>query len=412
MPRFASCLVLFVSVSSLPAADWPQWLGPTRDGASPEKVAPWKDTPRVLWRQPVGEGNSSPIIAGGKVYLHSKVKDKLEEDVVARDAATGTEAWRQVYPRAAFVSFYGNGPRATPAVANGTLFTYGITGTLTAWDAATGRRLWQVEALKQFSAKNLTFGASCSPLVEGKNVLVNVGGKGASVVAFAAADGSVAWKALDDPASYSSPIPLGEGEKRQVVFLTGDGVVGLSPRDGKLFWRYPLKDKLFESSTTPATAGDILLASSITFGSAGLRLGSKDGQPDAKEAWKNTALTSYFTTPVAVGDHFYLVTGSNPLLNLGMAQADLHCVDVKTGKSLWTRPKVGRYHASLLRTGDNKLLLLEDTGSLVLIDPSPQEYRELARSKVCGETWAHPALADGRLYVRDDKDVICLELKP
>jgi outer membrane protein assembly factor BamB len=412
MPCLRSLLVLPFCVALAPAADWPQWLGPTRDGASPEKVVAWKEAPPVLWRQPAGEGNSSPVVAGGRVYLHGKVKDKDAEEVLALDARDGKEVWRQTYPRGPGKFFYGNGPRATPAVAGGKLYTYGITGVLTCWDAAAGKQLWQAEALTKFKARPLLFGASCSPLVEGKGVLLNVGAKGASVVAFDKESGEVLWKAQDDAASYSSPIAFGQGRERQVVFLTGDGVISLDPADGRLFWRFPLKDALFESSTTPARAGDVLLASAITYGSAGLRLSTRDGRPAMTEAWKNPKLTSYFTTPVAVGtEHVYLVTGTTPnLLKPTAPQADLHCVEAATGKTLWTRAKVGQYHASLLRTGNNKLLMLEDGGDLVLLDPSPKEYRELARSKVCGPTWAHPALADGRLYLRDGKEVICLQL--
>lgn len=412
MPWIRSTFVLLAGASFALAADWPQWLGPTRDGATPEKVAPWKDAPKVLWRQPVGEGNSSPIVAGGRVYLHSKVKDRDEEEVVALDAADGKEVWRKTYARGPGRFLYGNGPRATPAVAGGKLYTYGINGVLTCWDAADGKQLWQVEALKKFGARNLLFGASCSPLVDGKAVLLNVGARGASVVAFDADSGEVKWKSQDDAASYSSPIALGKGKGRQVVFLTGDGVISLDPADGSLFWRFPLKDTLFESSTTPARAGDVLLASAITYGSAGLRLTTKDGKPAVSEAWKEPKLTSYFTTPVAVGtEHVYLVTGTTPsLFKPTPPQADLHCIEAATGKTLWTRPKVGQYHASLLRTGNDKLLMLEDGGDLVLLDPGPKEYRELARSRVCGSTWAHPALAGAKLYLRDNKEVLCVQL--
>src|SRR5438309_1332641 len=141
MPRIRSLLALLVCASFAGAGDWPQWLGPTRDGASPEKVAPWKDGPKVLWRQPVGEGNSSPVVAGGRVFLHSKVKGKDEEEVLALDVKDGKEVWRKTYPRAAFKSDYGNGPRATPTVADGKLYTYGITGVLTCWDAADGKQV-------------------------------------------------------------------------------------------------------------------------------------------------------------------------------------------------------------------------------------------------------------------------------
>src|SRR5262249_14592035 len=151
-----------------------------------------------------------------------------------------------------------------------------------------------------FSAKNLFFGMACSPLVEGNQVLVNVGGKGASIVAFDKNTGEVLWKSQNDRASYSSPIAIGKGRERQVIFLTRDGLISLNPADGTLFWRYPLVDKLLESSTTPVRSGDILLASSITYGSVGLRLESKDAKPAASEIWKNPELTSYFTTPVPV----------------------------------------------------------------------------------------------------------------
>jgi outer membrane protein assembly factor BamB len=413
MARIGSLLALLACASITHAADWPQWLGATRDASSPEKVPAWQGNPKVLWRQPAGEGHSSPVVAGGRVFLHVKAKDKGEEEVVALDAKTGQELWRRSYARPGFTSFFGNGPRATPAVAGGKLYTYGITGVLTCWDAADGKQFWQVDALKTFEARNIRFGASCSPLVEGKSVLLNVGGKGASVVAFDKDTGETTWKALDDPASYASPIALGEGKGRQVVFLTAGGVVSLNPADGSTYWSFPLKDRLLESSTTPVLTGDVLIASSITYGGAGLRLGRKDDRPAVSEAWKNPQLTSYFTTPVAVGtEHLYFVTGTPPGFGgpRTAPRADLHCVEVATGKVSWTHEKVGRYHAGLLRTGDGKLLMLEDQGDLVLVDPSPKEYRESARSRVCGATWAHPALSDGKLYIRDDREILCLQL--
>jgi outer membrane protein assembly factor BamB len=261
--------------------------------------------------------------------------------------------------------------------------------------------------------KNLFFGMACSPLVVGERVLVNVGAKGASVVAFDRAKGEIAWKNMDDPASYSSPILVGDGGQQQAVFLTGSNVASLNPTDGNVFWRFPLKDRLFESSTTPIRSGDLLLASSITYGSVGLRLETKEGQPAVEQAWKNPALTSYFSTPVPVGkEHIYIVTGTTPS-PLAKPSADLHCIETKTGKSLWKKPKIGKYHASLMRTGDDKLLLLTDGGDLALLEPDPKGYHELARSKVSGpETWAHPALSDGHLYVRDMTGLICLQLAP
>lgn len=413
MLRLSTPLLVLLASAPASAGDWPQWLGPKRDNSTTEKVAVWKKKPEVVWHVPVGEGNSSPVVADGRVFIHAKVKDKNEEEVLAYDAGSGKKLWRKAYPRAAFKSLYGNGPRATPAISHGRIYTFGITGVLSCFDAAKGEQVWQVDTLKAFGAKNILFGMACSPLAVGDRVLVNVGGKGASIVAFGRARGDVKWKALDDPASYSSPILFTRDKAQQAVFLTGAGVVSLDPTNGHLFWRYPFKDLLLESSTTPVRAGNLLLASSITQGTVGLRLEAPEGKPAAKQAWKNGALTSYFSTPVAVGTgHVYLVTGTNPLAFRTEPVAALHCVEARTGKSLWKKEKIGKYHAALLRTGDNKLLLLDDGGELALLEPDPKGYRELVRTKVCGPTWAHPALAEGLLYVRDNKELICLKLAP
>lgn len=400
-------LALFAWLLSLTptlAADWPQWLGPRRDGSTDELVAAWKQAPKIVWKQPAGEGHSAPVVADGKVFLFSKVADADDELVEALDAATGKRLWKQTCQRGNFKGLFGNGPRGTPTVDNGKVYTFGITGVLTCFNANDGARLWHVDTLKEYNAANLFFGVSGSPLVEGDLVLLNVGGKGASIVAFDKNNGKEVWKSLDDKASYSSPIAIGAGDQRQIIFLTAKGLVGLSPKDGRAVWQFPFQDAINESSTTPVLAGDLLLGSSITLGSVGLKL---NGAKVSKQ-WLEPELSCYFSTPVAVGsDQVYMVTGS-----ILAKQASLHCVDPATGKKRWTRrDKVGAYHATLLRTGDNKLLLLEEGGSLVLLDPNPKEYRELARAKICGETWAHPALAHGRLYVRDKKEIVCVELK-
>ncbi len=407
MYRLLACLPILLLSSFAHAADWPQWLGPNRDGVSSEKVAPWQEAPKRVWSARVGEGHSSPIVAGGKVVLHTKIDGKNEESLSAYDAATGEVLWTHSYPRGEFNGLYGNGPRATPCCVDDKLYAYGATGILTCCNAGTGEQLWQVDALAKFKAPNLKFGISSSPLVEGDKVVVMVG-KGASVVAFDRINGIVLWEALKDPASYASPIATGEGKERQLLFLTQQGVVSLNPADGTLLWKSPLVDILNESSTTPVRVGDMLLASSVTFGSVGLKVQTKDGKPVPEQVWKNSSLTCYFSTPVPVGaDHIYMVTGS---IFPPPPQARLSCVDAKTGKELWRKDRVGKYHASLLRTGDERLLFLDDAGNLILLDPNPKEYRELARSKICGETWAHPAMADGKLYLRDDKELICLDV--
>jgi outer membrane protein assembly factor BamB len=414
MKALQSLVLLLLMATVALADDWPQWLGPNRDGSTSEKVAGWKNALKVLWKEPVGEGHSSPVVVKDRVFLHTRITDKdrvnkeAEEELTAFDVATGKPQWRSVpVQRGKFADpfGFGAGPRATPTGVEGKVYTFGITGILSCVLADSGKVAWEVNTLKKYGASNLFFGASCSPLVVGDVVLVNVGGKGASIVAFDRDTGAEQWKALDDPASYSSPILLRRGRDRQVVFLTGRRLVGLSALDGKLFWEHPLVDKLSESSTTPVAMGDVLFASSVTVGGVALKLDGGDKGPKVKEMWSDAKYNCYFSTPVAVGEYLYLVTGS-----LLTKKATLRCVEIATGKQRWTRENVGEYHASLLRTGDNKLVMLEEAGDLVLLEPDPKEYRELARSKICEKTWAHPAVADRRLYVRDKTHLLCVEL--
>jgi len=408
-------LMIFIMPSLALAEDWPQWLGSRRDGSTSEKTVPWKGELKIAWRKPVGKGHSSPVVAGETVFLHSRIKDTNQEVVEAFSTKDGAPVWSKTYERAKFTSLFGNGPRGTPSVNDGKVYTYGITGLLTCFDAKAGTQLWQADALKDAGATNLFFGASGSPLVEGNLVLVNPGGKGASLVAYNKDDGKIVWKNRDDKASYASPIAIGDEKNRQVIFLTGKALVSVAPKDGKVFWEVPLVDKLFESSTTPVLAGDILFGSSITFGGVGLRLDNKGTTPKADQIWMKPELNCYFSTPVAVGkDHLYIVAGAKITIpGFGKKQPPqtaLHCVEAATGKILWSRPNVGTYHASLARTGDDKLFLIEEAGNLVLLDPNPMEYRELARAKICGKTWAHPAIAGGRLYIRDDNNLVCVQL--
>jgi outer membrane protein assembly factor BamB len=404
--RTIAAVLSLVVASPVVAGDWPQWLGPNRDGTTPEIVKPWTESPKVLWKMPVGEGHSSPVVAGDKVFLHAKVGGKDEEKLTIFEAGSGKEVGSSVQPRKKFSSVFGLGPRATPIVTpDGTIVTFGVTGILNAQGSASN---WLKDTLETNKAANLKFGVSASPIIDSDRVIVAVGGKGASLVAYNLKNGEIAWKTLNDPASYASPILIEQGGKKLLVALTADAIVAVQPTDGQQVWRFPFSDTIAESSTTPIKVGDRLIASSITLGSVSLKLTEKDGKPAVEKEWANRELTCYFSTPAAVGDHLYMVTGSL----LPGAGVTLQCVETATGKSVWEHKKVGKYHAALLRTGDNKLLMHSDSGELVLIDPDPKEYRELCRAKICGQTWAHPAIANGKLFVRDARELLCVQLAP
>ena len=408
MLRFLAAFFLTLALAlTLSAADWPQFLGPNRDGTTPETVEPWKGDLKPLWKKPVGESHASPVVAGGIVYAFYQPKDKNADALAAFDAKTGEMKWEKSYDRAEFKPLFGNGPRSTPVISGGKVFTFGGTGILACWDAKTGEVDWKVDTLKEFSAKNLFFGISTSPIMVGQDkVVAMIGGKGAGVVAFDAKTGKTAWQATDEPASYSSPVLAG----KQLVFLTGANLLGVSAAGEKL-WEVPFKDKLNESSTTPVVIGDVVIGSSVTAGSIAEKLNEKDGKFSTEQVWKNDKLTCYFSTPVVVGEHLYMVNSAGALLKPSIV---LRCVELKTGKPLWEKTITARYHAAIVRcgpTGKERLLMLDDTGYLTLIEPDTKAYKELARSKVCGQTWAHHALVDGNVILRDDKELMCIPLK-
>src|SRR5262245_6950055 len=387
-----------------PADDWPQWLGPNRDGSVPTKLAPWAGDLKVPWHVPVGEGNSSPVVAGGLVYLHTKVKDKDTERVQAFDAKTGQVKWTQEYEKTPFKPLFGEGPRATPCVHDGLLYTLGNTGVLACWEAATGKAAWKIDTLNDPKKDNLFFGISASPLIVGDNVVVQGGGTGSrGLKAFDRKTGKPAWTAGEDPASYAAPVLIG----KDIIALTGANLTAVSPA-GEIRWKFPFKDQLNESSTTPIKAGDAYIASSVTAGMVAVRVPDQDGKPTPTQVWKNPTLTCYFSTPIAVGkEHLFVVTGVASLTNPSIT---LRCVEVTTGKEVWNKPKVGKYHAALLRLADDNVLMHDDQGDLRLLAPNVKEYQELAKSRACGPTWAHPAIAGGRIYVRDNKELVCLSL--
>ncbi|MBN9523610.1 PQQ-like beta-propeller repeat protein [bacterium] len=407
-PATALGLTLVLAVT-LSAADWPQWLGPRRDGGSAEVVVPWKEAPKEVWKAKVGIGFSSPVVANGKVFLHARVPGKEREVMTAFDAATGKELWKTAYDRAPYSSVLNTGPQATPAVAGGRVYGYGITGVLTCFEADTGKQVWQTDLLKTLGAGVPRFGVCCSPLVVGNRVVVATGGKGSSVVALDAATGAVAWQALDEPANTSSPVlvPAPGRPVPDVVFMTTLRVVGLNPLDGTVTWEYPLSFQPSGTAPTPVVAGDLIVTSTMDNGSTGIRLttGEKAG---AERAWQAKGLSGYFSSGVAAKDRLFLVTN----VLRPVPRADLACVDLATGKQLWKKEGVGYFHFGLVRTGDGNLLVLDDAGNLKLLDAAAPDYRELATAKACEATLVAPALANGHVFARDGDTLTCLKLAP
>jgi outer membrane protein assembly factor BamB len=404
------CFLVMLGIATVAgAADWPQWLGPKRDGVSTEAVEMWQGELKPAWSMPVGAGYAAPVVVAGRVFVHSRPAGQDREEMICFEASTGKELWRTGYDRAAYSSILSTGPQATPAVAGGKVFGFGITGILTCFDTATGKMLWKTEALKKFDQNVPRFGVCCSPAVVGNRVVVAIGGKGHSIVAFDTATGEPAWQALDESANTSSPLIVAvQGQiVPDVVFMTTLRVVALNPLDGSIHWEFPLPYQPMGTAPTPILSGDTLFTSTMDNGTTGIRLQTGE-KVQGQKLWQSKNLAGYFSTGVASKDHVYLVT--NQLKPV--PRADLVCVERETGKQVWKEEGVGYFHFGMLRTANDRLLILTDGGVLRLLDLTATGYKELGKAKICEGTFVTPSFADGCVFARDGSKVVCVRLAP
>jgi outer membrane protein assembly factor BamB len=388
------------------AADWPQFLGPERDGVSVEtglaKTWPAKGPPRI-WRKDVGEGFSGPVVAGARLCIFHRVKD--EEVIECLNAADGTGQWRFSYPTSFEDDFRkGNGPRSTPVIAAQRVLTLGADGALHCLDLESGRVIWARKLLTEYRVPPSYFGVGTTPVVDDGLVLVNVGAKNAGIVAFALPDGKEVWKATSDPASYSSPVVRTIGGTKHAIFFTREGVVILDPRTGAVRHRQRWRARYDASvnAATPLVIGDqVLFSTSYETGALMLKL-RKDG---ADEVWSDDKIMSnHYNTCVYRDGYLYGFDGRQE------SGPDFRCVDLKARRVLWNQKHFG---CGAMILADGVLILLTESGEVLLLEATPKEYRELARAQALdsGPCRAQIALANGRLYARDKKKLICLDLR-
>ena len=399
----AACALGLCSASG--AADWPQFLGPTRDGVSAETdlLASWpKEGPPVLWQREVGDGYSGPVVAGSRLILFHRVEN--DEVVEALEAATGKAQWQFRYATGYRDDFgKGDGPRSTPLVAGGRVYTLGAEGRLHCLDLETGKKVWERALLDDYRVRKGFFGVATSPLLEGGLLLVNVGGTGAGVVAFDKDTGKEVWRATSDGASYSSPVAATLDGVRHALFFTRDGLVSLDPRTGAVRFRKHWRSRL-DASVNAATPlvldGHLFLSACYGTGAVLLKV-RRDG---VDEVWSgDESMSNHYSTCVRVGDYLYGFDGRQE------DGARMRCVEWKTGKVRWTRPDYG---CGSMILADGRLIVFTENGDLVLVEPSPEAYRETARAAVLtGPCRAPLALADGRLYARDGRKLVCWNLK-
>lgn len=403
------------------AADWPQWRGPNRDGRAAGPInADWTaKPPKVIWSAPGGGGYASLAVAGGRVYAFDYDAATKSERLRCLDAATGAVRWTTAEPAdySSLKAGYAGGPRATPTVHDGRVYTVGAGGRFRCLRLPAGdgdpQPLWEHDLAGEFRAGVPSWGFASSPLVEGELVIVQPGGRDGSVAAFDRITGERRWAAGKNPNGYSSPVAATLAGVRQVVAVTGDSIVGLRPADGTVLWSHPWVTQHNANIASPVIAGDyVFVGSDYGKGCVCLRVEASGDGVRAKEVYfrKNRVMASHITTPVERDGYLYGFDGH-------AQAAELRCVNLRTGEPVdgWeaidgTRPLK---HGSLVLVGPHLLGLSED-GTLFLADADPTAFR--LRGKMPGvlggrECWAAPAVVDGRVYVWDAETVACVDVR-
>ena len=380
------------AVSCASATDWPQHLGPGRNGVY---TGPEIGSLAASWTKPAGAGFAGAVVVNGKAVLFHRLNGKEVLDCV--DAKTGKPVWSFSYPTNYRDDFgFDEGPRSAPTVAGGTVFTFGAEGMLHAVDLASGKKLWGVDTFKQFAVRKGYFGAAGSPLVEDGRVILNVGGRdGAGIVALDAQTGKALWNSGNDEASYSSGVAATLGGKRNVIFFTRNGLAVLEPTTGKSVYsmRWRARYAASVNAATPLVLGDsIFISASYETGAAFLQWNG--GQP--KVVWSSDdAMSNHYSTCVHKEGYLY---GFHGRQEQGQA---FRCVELKSGKVMWSEDSFGAGSVTLV---NGALLIVKENGEIHTAVASPKEFKHQKRGQpLTGVVRAFPAVADGMVFLRNEK---------
>jgi outer membrane protein assembly factor BamB len=341
--------------------------------------------------------------------LVTMLQTEAEQQVLARDAKTGKKLW-QTAVAPAYKNQQGDGPRATPTILADTLFVFTGDGTLAALRPADGKILWSRNAVKELGGEVADYGMACSPLVVDDLVIVTVGAPRGTLAAFQTGTGKLAWSAgSEDPAGYSSPALLTVGGRPQIVAFTGASAIGVSPKAGELLWRYPYETEYNCNTATPVVVKDqVFLSSGENHGSVLLALAPKGDKFDVREVWSSqgtkSVLRSEWQTTIHLDGYLYGMD------NIGSAGPVTHltCVNAATGERVWQKLRFGKGN---FIAADGKLFITTMKGELVVVRATPKAYEEIGRKEILGSTRQTPALAGGLLYLRDDREIVCLDVR-
>ena len=403
--------IVLISASPLLAADWTQYRGPAHDGSSPEKISKqWpKEGPRVIWKAPLGDSFGSFAVAGGRAFcfIQRPADGQDKEVAIALDANSGKELWSVPLGEPTYDNQGGDGPRSTPTVDGNFVYFLGANLKLSCLDTATGKIKWQHDLVKEFGGKVIRWENAASPVLDGNFIFVNAGGAGQAFLAFNKSDGKVVWKSGDETPTHASPTPATILGVRQIIFFAHSGLVSLEAASGKELWRHPFPFKI-STASSPIVHNDVVYCSAgYGVGAGACRISKSGNNFKATELWRREGdLMNHWTTPVCKDGYLYGIYGFKDF-----GKAPLKCVEIATGKEVWSQPGFGSGGGTIL-VGDS-VLVQSDRGPLILIEATPKGYHELARAQIyAGKCWTMPVVSNGKIFARNTKEGFCLDVSP
>ncbi len=392
-------LIVSALAATVQAQDWPQLRGPNRDGVY---SGPGRKPVQQLWKRNIGQGFAAPSAAQGKLIVFHR--DGNKELVEAWNPATGAKIWSYGYATAYRDDFgFDEGPRAAPTIDNGKIYTFGAEGQLHCLNLADGKKIWSDDTHSRFNVRKGYFGAAGAPIVEDGKVLLNIGGRGAGIVAFDANTGKPLWQLTDDEAGYSSPAAALLGGLRRVLFLTRAGLVDIDAAAGKVRHQMPWRSRSQASvnAAMPVIAGDVLFLSA-SYGTGAIALEAKGNT--YRKLWSNDdSLSCHYATPVHRNGVLYGFHGRQE------EGQQLRAVELRTGKVLWSRD--GLRAGTVTLAGDT-LFVLRENGELLTATADPKQFQPSGKYPLLdGVVRAYPAISDGRLFLRNETSIAAYRLQ-
>jgi len=391
-------LAILVSAVAIEAADWPEWRGPHRDGALVNEPKSWPEKLQLKWKIDVGEGHSSPILVGATIYEFARQGD--QETILAINAADGKTRWKQQYPAPVKVNpaaaAHGPGPKSTPLDSNGKLYTFGLGGILSCFDAETGKVIWRKDFAGQYKSGSPVFGTAMSPLADRGLLIAHVGGDhSGALTAFDAATGEVKWTWDGDGPSYASPIVVELAGVRQVVTQSQLNIIGVDEATGKLLWKMPFTTSYEQNIVTPVLYKNTLIFSGLDKGVFAIRLARNGAEISPQKVWETKDASMYMNSPVLSGD---LLFGFSHL-----KKGQLFCLDAATGETLWAGPPRAGDNAAVLAS-KSTLVALNNEGQLTIARVDAKSFEVIRQYTVAeSPTWAHPLVMSDGVVIKDLK---------